>query len=895
MITNIQIMLAAVLSAACLPLCFAQARAEDTLSSMPYLDMSLPVGQRVDDLVSRMTLEEKVSQMVNSAPAIDRLGVPEYDWWNECLHGVARAGKATVFPQAIGLAASWDTGLMNRIAVAISDEARAKHHDFLRKGKRGMYQGLTFWSPNINIFRDPRWGRGMETYGEDPCLAGKLAVEFIRGLQGDDPHYLKVVATSKHFAVHSGPEPNRHTFNAIADERDLWETYLPHFRMSIEDGGAYSVMGAYNRYMGEACCASERLLKDILRKEWGFDGYVVSDCGAIFDIYKNHRIVDTSPEAAAVAVKAGCDLNCGTVYKNLVEAVNLGLITEEQIYISVKRLFTARFRLGMFDDPEKVPYAQIPYEIIDCEKHRELALEAARKSIVLLKNENNILPLDKNNGTIAVIGPNADDVEILLGNYNGNPVNPVTPLLGIREKVSKNTRILHSQGCELAENFPSFEVIPAAVFFTGSGDTKSTGLKVEYFDNRDFTGQPVLTRIEENIDANWWDGAPVDAFDDDNFGVRWTGVLVPPVTGTYALGANGYTGFRIDFDGERLLSFDSIYHPSTVYEEVHLEAGKSYEINVEYYDRQGDAHMKMLWSVPGRDYKTEALQAAQQADVVVMVMGLSPRLEGEEMKVQVEGFEGGDRLDIGLPGVQEDLIQAVHNLGKPVVLVILNGSALAVNWAAEHVPTIVEAWYPGQAAGTAIADVLFGDYNPAGRLPVTFYTSVAQLPPFEDYAMKGKTYRYFDGEPLFPFGYGLSYTTFSYSELRLPETVKPGVEVPVSVTVHNTGDTAGEEVVQLYISDSEASAPVPVRSLKGFRRISLEPGEQQTVEFTLSPEHLSLINNDFKRVIEPGVFEVAVGGKQPGFSGYADAATTGVMTGRFRVTGKVTELDSLVR
>ncbi|MBN1292879.1 MAG: glycoside hydrolase family 3 C-terminal domain-containing protein, partial [Candidatus Latescibacteria bacterium] len=718
MISGCQLYITALIAIVCLPLCLAQVLGQNVTASLPFLDMSLSVDRRVDDLVSRMTLEEKVSQMINSAPAIDRLGVPEYDWWNECLHGVARAGKATVFPQAIGLAATWDTDMMRRFAVAVSDEARAKHHDFLRKGKRGMYQGLTFWSPNINIFRDPRWGRGMETYGEDPYLTGKLAVEFVKGLQGDDPQYLKVVATSKHFAVHSGPEPNRHTFNAITDERDLWETYLPHFQMSIEEGGAYSVMGAYNRYMGEACCANEKLLKEILRKQWGFEGYVVSDCGAIYDIYKNHRIVDTSPEAAAVAVKAGCDLNCGTVYENLTEAVRLGLITEEEIDVSVKRLFTARFKLGMFDDPGKVPYAQIPYDVVDCKKHRELALEAARKSIVLLKNEGDVLPLSKNIGTIAVIGPNANDIEVLLGNYNGNPVDPVTPLRGIKEKVSKNTNVIYAPGCELAKNFPMFDVITASAYYT-SADRENNGLKAEYFDNRDFKGNPVLTRTEKNIDARWWDSAPVEGFDDDNFGVRWSGYLVPPVTGTYNIGANGYTGFRVHFNGKQLLVFDSIYHPSTVYEQVTLEAGISYEIKVEYYDREGDAHMKMLWSVPGRNYEQEALQAAQESDAVIMVMGLSPRLEGEEMKIHIEGFEGGDRLDIKLPEVQENLMKKIHALGKPVVLVILNGSAVAINWADEHIPAIVEAWYPGQAAGTALADVLFGDYNPAGRLPVT--------------------------------------------------------------------------------------------------------------------------------------------------------------------------------
>ena len=865
---------------------------EKEMTELPsYKKPNLSVEERVNDLVSRMTLEEKVSQMVNDAPAIERLDIPKYNWWNECLHGVARAGRATVFPQAIGLAATWDTELMQRIATAISDEARAKHHEFLRRGKRHIYTGLTFWSPNINIFRDPRWGRGMETYGEDPYLTGRMAVQFVNGLQGDDPHYLKVVATPKHYAVHSGPEPDRHTFDAETDERDLWETYLPQFEMCIKKANALSVMCAYNRYRGEACCGSGRLLTKILREEWGFDGYVVSDCGAIKDIWNTHKVVETSPEAAALGVKSGCDLNCGDEYKNLLKAVKKGLVGETEINVSVKRLFRARFKLGMFDPPEMVPFAKIPYKVNDCKEHSTLALETARKSIVLLKNENNILPLKKDIGAIAVIGPNADDVEVLLGNYNGNPSNPITPLKGILEKVSTKTKVMHALGCEWAENLPCFEIVPSSALFTSDADDKQNGLKSEYFDNRDFEGDPLFTRIDKQIDFNWWDGAPKKRMDDDNFSVRWTGYLVPPVSGKYAFGGNGFTGFRIYLEDSLLVSFKSDHHPSTKYEDVTLEAGKPYKIKVEFFEKHGDTHMKLLWAVPGRDYEKEAIEAAKQSDAVIMVGGLSPRLEGEEMKVKVKGFKGGDRLSIDLPELQENLLKTIYGLGKPVVLVLMNGSALAVNWANENIPAIVEAWYPGQAAGTAIADVLFGDYNPGGRLPVTFYKSIDQLPPFIDYNMKGKTYRYFEGDPLYPFGYGLSYTQFAYSNLEIPKTVQSGQDVTVKVDIENVGKVAGDEVVQLYVTDLEASTPVPIRSLQGFRRIHLKPGERQSVEFTLTPRQLSLIDQDMQRVVEPGTFEVTVGGKQPGFSGTADAATTGVVSGRFEVVGEITLVE----
>jgi len=857
-----------------------------------YLNPDNSVDVRVEDLVGRMTLDEKVSQALHGSAAIDRLGVPEYNWWNEALHGVARAGHATVFPQAIGLAATWDTELMSRIATTISDEARAKHHEALRRGSRERYDGLTFWSPNINIFRDPRWGRGMETFGEDPYLTGRLAVEFVKGMQGDHPVYLKTVATPKHFAVHSGPEPDRHFFDAVVNERDLRETYLPAFRTSIIDGGAESVMCAYNRVGGEPCCSSNELLQKILRDEWGFDGYVVSDCWAISDIYKHHKVAETPAEAAAVAVANGTDLNCGVTYENLGEAVRTGLLQEEQLDRSLKRLFRARFRLGMFDPPERVPWSSIPMSVIDSEKHQALAMETARKSMVLLKNEDGVLPLDRGLDKIAVIGPNADDVGILLGNYNGVPSDPVTPLRGIRQAVSSHTQIVHAPGTHLAENMPALHVIPNKHLLTGQGAAHENGLAAELFSNREMQGQPVSTRVDRTLDSGLWDQSAFAGVSLDKQSARWSGMVVPPHTGSYQIGGRALGTFRLFVDDALLVETDCWFEACTDWATVRFEAGQEYSIHVEYLPERAGGEVQLMWAEPESILREEALQAAAGADAVILMLGLSPRLEGEEMRVEVPGFGGGDRLDTKLPAPQQALMEAIVATGKPVVLVLLNGSALAVNWAADNVPAILEAWYPGQAAGTAIADVLFGNYNPAGRLPVTFYRSVDQLPPFSDYDMDGRTYRYFGGEPLFPFGHGLSYTTFTYSELELPETIRAGSEVHLSVTVKNTGSVSGEEVVQLYLTDLEASAPVPIRSLVGVQRVYLQPAEQKRLSFVLTARQLSLIDAKGDRIVQPGLFEVSVGGKQPGFAGTADALTTGVVTYTFEAKGEPYSLST---
>jgi beta-glucosidase len=856
----------------------------------PYKDPSLPIEKRVDDLVSRLTLEEKVSQMMNGAAAIERLGVPEYEWWNEALHGVARAGHATVFPQAIGLAATWNTDLMHEVADVISTEARAKHHEFVRNNERGRYKGLTFWSPNINIFRDPRWGRGQETYGEDPYLTARLGVAFVKGLQGTDPRYLKVVATPKHYAVHSGPEPERHSFDARSDERDLRETYLPAFKATMVEAQAASIMCAYNRTNGEPACANKKLT-DILRREWNFNSFVVSDCAAIEDIYRHHKFVKTEAEASAIAVKAGTDLTCGREYRSLVQAVKEGLITEAEIDVSVKRLMIGRFRLGMFDPPEMVPYTRIPFSANDSAAHRALSLRVARESIVLLKNEGPVLPLKNDIKTIAVIGPNADAPEVLLGNYYGQPSKSVTPLAGIQAKVSPATKVLYSPGM-FKIGASAMPISAAALTVSGAGS--AAGLKGEYFNNREMTGAPILVRTDPEINFDWGSLNPAAQVVADNFSIRWTGKLTAPESGKYLLGAAGNGGLRVFIDGALHVEDIANRRTKTVTKEISLEAGRVYDIRLEYSENANHyAAAKLLWAPPSgsQTLYADALDKARQADVVVMVLGISPAVEGEEMEVKMEGFRGGDRTDISLPKGQEQLLREVHALGKPVVVVLLNGSALAVNWANEHVPAILEAWYPGQEGGTAIADVLFGDYNPGGRLPVTFYKSVDQLPPFEDYRMQGRTYRYFKGEPLYPFGFGLSYTQFKYDNLKLSTSkVKAGDDLRVTGTVTNVGERAGDEVVQLYITDLAATVPVPIRSLAGTKRIFLKPGEKQNISFVVTGEQMSIIDDSGKRLIEPGEFLIVVGGKQPGFTKWQDAKTTDTVTARFAVTGKATEI-----
>lgn len=827
----------------------------------PFLNPNLSIEERVDDLVSRMTLQEKIDQLNYEAPAIGHLGVPAYNYWNECLHGVARSGLATVYPQAIGMAASFDSELFFEVAEAISMEGRAKYNYFRKQDKRGIYQGITFWTPHINIFRDPRWGRGMETYGEDPFLTGKLAVQFIKGIQGDDPNYLRAVATAKHFAVHSGPEPERHSFNADVSEFDLWDTYLPAFKMAIEEADVASVMCAYNRFRDEACCASDLLLQDILRNQWNFDGYVVTDCWALVDFYEegHHEIVPDAPQAAALGFKKGSDLNCGNVSPYLAEAVESGLISEEEIEKPLKRVLESRFRMGMFDPENKVPFNEIPHNIVDSKAYQQLALEMSEKSMVLLKNENNTLPLSKELKNVAVIGPNADDVEVLLANYNGIPSNPITPLQGIRN-ILPNAQVNYALGARLAQDLPVLQAIPASFLFTDETMTQA-GLQGEYYDNTKWEGEPRHSRIDTNVDFYWWDKAPFEDLDEDDFSVRWSGIIVPDESGKYAIGAQGFHGYNLYFEDSLLLQYHKVHRSEKEYEFVEMEAGKPYAIQIEYYDQHGDAEMRLLWEKPGCQPLAEAVEVAKEADVVVLCMGLSPRLEGEEMPVRVDGFNGGDREIIGLPESQKELIQVMHALDKPIVLVLMNGSAVEINWADENIPAILEAWYPGQAGGTAIANVLFGDHNPAGRLPLTFYKSVNDLPAFDNYDMQGRTYRYFDGEPLYPFGFGLSYTTFDYKEPALSaSSIRPEETTTLTVSITNSGKIDGDEVVQLYVKDLDSKEQRPIKTLRGFSRVHIAKGESKEISFEIGTEQLQYYCVDKQQyTVEAGRYQLMVG------------------------------------
>jgi beta-glucosidase len=827
----------------------------------PYLDPSLPPERRAADLVSRMTLEEKVLQMQNSAPAIPRLGVPVYNWWNEALHGVA-TGRATVFPQAIGLGATWDADLVHRVADAISTEARAKYHEAQRRppvtevapgAAPGRTAGLTYWSPNINIFRDPRWGRGQETYGEDPFLTSRLGVAFVTGMQGDDPHYLKVVATPKHYAVHSGPEPLRHTFDAKVSEFDIVNTYLPAFRAVVMEGKADSVMCVYNSVNGAPGCASEDLLQKRLREQWGFQGYVVSDCGAVGDIFRSHKYVSTQGAAAVAAVKAGTDLTCGGEYQSLLGEVKAGTITEAEITRAAERLFVARFRLGMFDPPERVPYARIAFSENDSTAHRQLARTAEREAIVLLKNQGGILPLKNSVTKIAVIGPSADDPVGLLGNYNGISSKQVTPLEGITRQFS-SAKVQSALGATYTATTSALVSSNVLAPPDGSGQ----GLLAEYFDNPDFQGQPKLHRNELRVyfDANMEEPAVVAAIHGDKYSIRWSGTLTPPATGDYVLSAR--TG-QWNRDGKiRLFLDDKEVNPSGPAgarpaglgpgqgqggrrggaPPMRMEGGRKYAVRIEYSQNGRGGGAELNWIPPAALLLAEAEKTAKDSDVALVFVGLNSSLEGE----------GHDRSDISLPETQENLVKAMIATGKPVVVILTSGSALAANSAAAGATALLSAWYGGEEAGTAIAETLAGTNNPAGRLPVTFYRGMDQLPEFTDYNMKGRTYRYFKGEPLYPFGYGQSYSTFAYSGLSARRTAK-GAEI--RATVKNTSSRDGDEVVQLYVSGGPGDE-APIRSLRGFQRVHLRAGQSQQVTFTLNSDDL------------PGTkAEISVGGGQP--------------------------------
>jgi len=836
-------------------ICFFNKLEAQSVPNQKYLNTSLSTEERVNDLVSRLSLSQKIKLMQYTSIAIDSNGlqVPAYNWWNECLHGVARAGKATVFPQAIGLAATWDTALIFKVADAISDEARAKYNYFSSKGQRGIYEGLNFWTPNINIFRDPRWGRGMETYGEDPYLTGKMASSFIRGLQGNDPKYFKTIATVKHFAVHSGPESSRHRFNAIVSDYDFYTTYTPAFKMAIQDAGVYSLMCAYNRFRDKPCCGNDFLLTDLLRNQWGFKGFIVTDCWAVDDFFRkgDHEVVATPEEATAMAIKSGVDLECGNVFNAIDKAIEKKLITEAELDVAIKRLFTARFKLGFFDDPSKLRFNQIPYSVVESEEHKKIALDAARKSIVLLKNSNNVLPLSKSIKTLAVIGPNADDEEVMLGNYNGFPSHVITPLEGIRKKLP-NTKILYAKGSGLAEGLPVLEVLGQDNLYT-TANGKVKGLSASYFNNKTFTGSATLSRVDNKIDFNWIENIPDAKLNPFGFSVIWDGYLKVQEDGNYIFDIYASSSYELYIDNNIVLKFSSEHEPVHKNSSVQLQKNKAYKIKIKYINFGSNPIIKLNWQPPYLHLENEAIRMASKADAVVMFMGLSPRIEGEEMNIKLDGFDGGDRTKLQLPLIQLELIKKIKSLGKPIVLVLVNGSAVAINWEKENIPSILESWYGGEAAGTAIADVLFGDYNPSGRLPVTFYTSEKDIPAFDNYDMQGRTYRYFKGKPLFEFGYGLSYTTFKYSNLKVADKFVADKPLFVSVDITNSGKSDGEEVVQLYLKNNDTSTIHAIQSLKGFKRISIKKGETQTVNFMLTASDFSdLIDNDKVQIVLGG-------------------------------------------
>ena len=837
-----------------------------------YLNPGLPLKKRVEDLVGRMTLEEKVSQMQNDAVAIPRLQIPSYNWWNEGLHGIARAGHATLFPQAIGVAATWDTDLVHEIADAISTEARAIYNQAQREGNHSVFFGLTMWSPNINIVRDPRWGRGQETYGEDPFLSGQVGKAFVRGLQGDDPKYLKVVATPKHLAVHSGPESGRHTFNAVVSAHDLEDTYLPAFRELVAGAKADSVMCAYNSLDGSPACASSLLLRQKLRKEWHFDGYVVSDCGAITDVAVGHKFAPDLPGAAAVSVKAGTDLSCGKEYASLVSAVQQGLISEGEIDAAVKRLFTARFRLGMFDPPASVPFHSIPFSENNSEAHSKLALQAARASMVLLKNSNHALPLSPQLKNIAVIGPNAAALAALEGNYNATASDSITPLKALQRRFPGH--VLYAQGSPYVEGF--FVPLPETALHP-SVDARENGLHAEYFADADLQAAPVFRRMDSRIDFNWHAASPAPGVPAGRFGVRWSGTFTAPASGKYAFGfamarcstCDDEETIRVWLDERLVYDFKHARthgrHAPTTPFELEFADTNAHPIRIEYTHDAPlfGAGLTFNWKAPIDPLREQAVALAAKADVVIVFLGLSPNLEGEETPIHVPGFEGGDRTAIELPAVQQKLVEDLAATGKPLIIVLMNGSALALRDAEQRASAILEAWYPGQSGGTAIAETLFGENNPAGRLPITFYAGTEQLPAFSDYAMQNRTYRYFEGRPLYPFGYGLSYASFSYSGLKLsPATVRAGKPLNVSASVHNTSTIAGDEVVELYLVPRGIS-PAPLRQLVAFERMHLQPGESRDVHFTLDARRLSIVDAEGVRRVRPGSYELYVGGGPP--------------------------------
>jgi beta-glucosidase len=870
-----------------------------------YMNSSLTPEQRAHDLVARMTLEEKAGQTLNTAPAIPRLNVPAYDYWSEGLHGIARSGYSTLFPQAIGMAATWDAPLLTKIGEVVSTEARAKYNEALRHDIHSIYFGLTIWSPNINIFRDPRWGRGQETYGEDPYLTGNLGLHFINGLQGPDPDRPRVVATPKHFAVHSGPESDRHRFDVEPTPHDLWDTYLPQFRTAIVDGKADSIMCAYNAVDGKPACASDLLLKTILRDDWNFKGFVTSDCGAIDDFFEKsaHKYSPDKEHAAATAVLNGVDTNCGSTYKAIPAAVKQGLMAQADLDTIVERLFVARFKLGLFDDPDSVPYARIPFSENRSAAHLALSLDAANESMVLLKNDG-ILPLvARKYKTIAVIGPNAASLSALEGNYNAVPKDPQMPVDALRAAFP-GSRIIYAEGAPYADGVPL--PVPSSML-RPSPDASTPGLTAEYFAGEagdivgSFSGTPVKTRTDAQIDFDWNSAAPVDGLTQNAFAVRWKGYIVPPRVGDFEFNmrlahcypCGDHEHFVVKVDGQDVSTYATKgaegRESTTPRFHVNFADTKPHAVEVDYMHHAPlfGAGITLEWVPPAGLLQAEAVAAAQQADLVIAMVGLSPELEGEEMKVEVEGFAGGDRTDVKLPASQVQMLEQVAAVGKPMITVLLNGSAVAVPFAEAHANAILEAWYPGEFGGKAIAQTLKGENNPSGRLPVTFYRSVNDLPAFKEYSMSGRTYRYFKGTPEFGFGFGLSYTKFKYKDLKLDRpTLRAGELLTATVSVTNAGRAAGDEVAELYlVAPKDGNGGLsPQVQLEGFSRVFLKPGETRVIAFTLTPRQLSEVNAAGTPEVQPGSYTVAVGGAQPGEPRSATPAQTAI----FHIVGSQT-------
>ncbi len=837
---------------------------------MPFMNPKLSPETRAADLVHRLTLEEKASQLPNQGRAIPRLNRPYDDWGSEALHGVVNNG-VTEFPEPVGLAATFDPPAIHEMAEAISTEGRIKHAQAVREKRTNMFfQGLDFWAPNINIFRDPRWGRGQETYGEDPYLTGRMGVAFVTGMQGNDPKYFKVISTPKHFAVHSGPEPTRHTANVTISKHDEIDTYLPAFRAAVVEGKADSVMCAYNSINGQPACANDFLLVDQLRGQWGFKGYVVSDCGAVIDIFNGHHYKPTQPEASAVSLQHGMDNECvdgGPPIKNnhdfqpYLDAVKQGFLKESTIDTALVRLFTARIKLGMFDPPDMVPYNKIDEKELDSPAHRALALKVANESMVLLKNDGT-LPL-KSNLKIAVVGPLADQTKVLLGNYNGQPSHTVSILEGIRKEFA-GADIQYVEGTQFLSQ-KSGPVPASALTYEGKPGVHIDFARMDLTDINhpqrvDATGahnEPVLDYSATQV--------PDAAKSLSPLSVQWKADLTATDSGDYNLGLETNSFFRMRLDGKDVTSAWSTNGIESKVGRVHLEAGKPAKLEVDFSPGEGTTPVaKLIWAHIDRAPQPAALEAARNADVVVAVVGITSELEGEEMPVAEEGFKGGDRTSLDLPKPEQDLLQFLSNAHKPLIVVLTNGSALSINWAKENANAILEAWYPGEEGGSAVAQTLSGKNNPAGRLPVTFYKDVSQLPPFEDYAMKGRTYRYFEGTPLYPFGYGLSYTDFKYSSPELPSApVTAGKPVTAGVTVTNVGQLAGDEVVQLYLSFPAVDG-APLRALRGFKRIHLEPGASQKIMFDLKDRDLSMVSATGEPTIPAGTYKVSMGGGQPG-------------------------------